>query len=169
LVLPVPKAGPLLLKLVTLSEASVAPGNKIVSATHDSNDKYRALSGTSMACPHVAGAVAILLSANRGAKFDQILDVLEKNAIKPFSNFWEMVSTCTVPPNKVPSNAFGWGRIDVYAAMKKTSDPHFLIAIYCTFNILALQCTDGYQNKLTSFIMTKKMGLPVNQNVLRVP
>jgi len=96
-----------------------APGNKIVSATHDSNDKYRALSGTSMACPHVAGAVAILLSANKDAKYDQILDVLEKNAVKPFSNFWEMVATCTVPPNKVPSNSFGWGRIDVHAAMKK--------------------------------------------------
>lgn len=40
--------GPALFSMKTKPEVS-APGNKILSATHDSNDGYRALSGTSMA------------------------------------------------------------------------------------------------------------------------
>jgi subtilisin family serine protease len=42
--------GPSIKSRVTKPEVS-APGKDIISATHDSNDKYRSLSGTSMACP----------------------------------------------------------------------------------------------------------------------
>jgi len=44
-----------------------APGSNIWSAYLSSNDATKSLSGTSMACPHVAGAAAIVLSSSRGS------------------------------------------------------------------------------------------------------
>lgn len=40
-----------------------APGSSVVAASHSSNTGTRSLSGTSMACPHVAGAAALILQA----------------------------------------------------------------------------------------------------------
>jgi thermitase len=64
-----------------------APGIDILSLGIDgtlsgiSNDRYTTiLSGTSAACPHIAGACALLLSANSLMTFEQVYDVLTRTA-----------------------------------------------------------------------------------------
>jgi subtilisin family serine protease len=53
-----------------------APGDKIVSDSNKGDDSTATLSGTSMAAPHVAGAVAIYLSANKNATPDKVAEAL---------------------------------------------------------------------------------------------
>ncbi|MGC5343946.1 S8 family peptidase [Streptomyces sp. DT24] len=55
-----------------------APGGNITSA--DNTGGYRSGSGTSMATPHVAGAAAMYLEANRSATPQQVRDALVNNA-----------------------------------------------------------------------------------------
>jgi len=49
-----------------------APGSLVLSSDHTSNTATKLLSGTSMACPHVSGAAAVLASNNPGITPAQI-------------------------------------------------------------------------------------------------
>jgi len=92
-----------------------APGVSIRSSVADSDTTYDGISGTSMAGPHVAGAVALLLSAHpefRG-DVDAIETLLEQTAVHLTST-----QTCGgVPGSTIPNNTFGWGRIDALNAV----------------------------------------------------
>ncbi len=57
-----------------------APGSSITSAWYNSNTATRAISGTSMASPHVAGAAALVLSRNTGFSPAQVRDSLVNSA-----------------------------------------------------------------------------------------
>jgi len=63
-----------------------APGSAVVSAAHTSDTGSRSLSGTSMACPHVSGAAALVLEADSSKTPAQVLqELLDTAAIGELS------------------------------------------------------------------------------------
>lgn len=88
-----------------------APGVSVRSSVKTSDTSYTSMSGTSMATPHVAGAVALLWSAQPGIRgnvgfAEQILN-----------NAAVHVSSASCSSSGVPNNVYGYGRLDIKAAV----------------------------------------------------
>jgi subtilisin family serine protease len=93
-----------------------APGVNIRSAAPGNG--YASMSGTSMASPHAAGAIALLWSGVPAliGNIDATESILKNNADTslPYSS-----QTCGgIPATQVPNNIYGAGLLDVYSAVE---------------------------------------------------
>jgi len=90
-----------------------APGVNIRGAV-PGNGYQSGWSGTSMATPHVAGAVALLWQAKPAliGNIDATETLLEKKSVHK-----KTTETCGGTAGKVPNNVFGYGVLNIYQAV----------------------------------------------------
>ncbi|HFC11292.1 MAG TPA: hypothetical protein ENJ56_00510, partial [Anaerolineae bacterium] len=94
-----------------------APGSSVFSSTLTG---YGNSSGTSMAGPHVAGVVALMISANPSlaGNVTQIKQMLRDSAVPR-----TQTANCGTDTNSsIPNNVFGHGEVDALAAVQAALD-----------------------------------------------
>ena len=102
-----------------------APGRDIVAA--DTSGLSRPASGTSMATPHVAGVVALMLSKNPSLTNNQALDILMKTAVDKGSSGFDY--------------DYGAGIVDAHAAVSAVQAgliPHIALPVTYIIGGLAM-------------------------------
>ncbi len=97
-----------------------APGVNIYSAWP--GGQYTSLNGTSMAGPHVAGLVALLISArpDLAGNVDAIEQIVQNTAVPLTSSQGCGGDT----PDAVPNNVYGYGRIDALQTVLNATLPY---------------------------------------------
>ncbi|MDE7159630.1 MAG: S8 family serine peptidase [Muribaculaceae bacterium] len=95
----------------------VAPGTDIYSSIPDG---YGRKNGTSMACPHVAGTAALLLSRNPFLSEEEVRDILCMTAKKIGK-----VSYSENMPSGAWSNIYGYGLVDAYNALMQVESEEY--------------------------------------------
>src|SRR6266567_2507765 len=88
-----------------------APGTNTRSASNSSDNAYTTASGTSMATPHIAGAMALLWSFRPELKHNI---AFSRTQMDSAAHFISSTQCGTAGP---PNNVYGWGRVDALAAL----------------------------------------------------
>jgi len=99
-----------------INPAISAPGVNINSSVRGGD--YAPHSGTSMACPHVAGCVALMLQKNHNLGYNLVFNLITDNADHPSQG------------GSYPNNDYGWGRLNCFRALRLTpgpSNPNFQV------------------------------------------
>ncbi len=94
-----------------------APGVSIYSSMR--GGVYGTLTGTSMSAPHVAGAIALLLSAAPGYSGQvEAIEHLLSHTAQPVTT----TQTCGGDgPEDIPNNTWGWGILDVLSTVREAT------------------------------------------------
>jgi serine protease AprX len=95
-----------------------APGTGTRSSYNTSDNAYVSLSGTSMATPHIAGAMALLWCAQPQLRHN-ISD--SRATLNQAAHFIAYKQCGSAGP---PNNVTGWGRVDVSVAVGPTPSPN---------------------------------------------
>ncbi|RLN96909.1 hypothetical protein BBJ28_00023708, partial [Nothophytophthora sp. Chile5] len=111
----------------------VAPGVGIRSALSIKDSSYTRLTGTSMATPHVAGAIALLLSLNgstgeypriKPPPMEKILKSLAETTTRDLRKPFLVPSECgNTTYQEYPNNIYGWGLVNACLAAKRLGFP----------------------------------------------
>ena len=94
-----------------------APGTNTRSASNTSDSAYTFASGTSMATPHIAGAMALLWSAI--PSLQNQIDA-SRTALDDAAHFISSTQCGAAGP---PNNVYGWGRVNILTAVGGTPTP----------------------------------------------
>lgn len=97
----------------------VAPGVNILSTIL--NDTIESKSGTSMACPHVAGVAALVLQRNSELTASQVNSIICSNAKKITG-----VDFNITKPDGSWNNEYGYGLVNAYNSVETTPDAVFI-------------------------------------------
>lgn len=125
-----------------------APGQEILSAWHTGDHAYRVESGTSFACPHVVGAVAIILSANPDLPSEALANMLYSAAT--FKAVGNHSVTSTNTDNDKESHMEALNNRLLYVrpipSLSLERPPKDYMYIYTAYNIHtgAVKCSEGW-------------------------
>ncbi len=116
-----------------------APGVDIRSCLK--NGTFANWAGTSMAGPHVAGLVALLISANPelAGEVDKIEDIIEQTAV----NYTSGQDCPPVNGTSIPNNTFGYGRIDALAAVNIALPTNYIPYVNQPDNLVVSNAQNG--------------------------
>ncbi len=93
-----------------------APGSNVTSFSRTGGTTT--MSGTSMASPHVTGAIGILLQKNPTLDFTALYNLLLDNIDRPSQG------------GTYPNNDYGWGRLNVWKALRATPAVNKPVLVY---------------------------------------
>ena len=97
----------------------VAPGQNILSAFSTSDTAYASISGTSLASPHTAGVIALILHENPNASFEQVLSILAAGGEKPVPSNRNCGG---IPETELPNFTAGYGRINAFKSITAAAE-----------------------------------------------
>jgi subtilisin family serine protease len=95
----------------------VAPGDNVRSSYFSSDTSYTNMSGTSMATPHVAGTIALMIADTPSASLQDLYNALRSTTVKGLPNPPDPDTCGGKPYNVYPNYIYGHGRIDALAAV----------------------------------------------------
>ncbi len=143
----------------------ITGGSDIEKATVE-DSSHIIMQGTSQACPHVAGAIALILELNPNYTPSQVRDLLTGSAVTDGFT------------GTVPNNRWGYGKMDIYSALspqlgidKISNNRNFeQLSFYVKGNVLFVKGTEkslpidilNLAGRIVERKMSKKTGVKIN-------